>query len=394
MATARATKSPSDLPEPGTVGTLPRGGAGVAGGVGDNANAETDDMLAELAGQEIERLIAADTEDSSSAASAQPSNAPAAGASASESDLDNEIIEAVLREANVALNTDLDAVPRKLPRAAPKPKVVPTAEEEAALASELDALFAELNEGQPPAVSKGASESDITDAVLAADAAESAPVPVAVAPAVAEPTVDDAATQAALDAVFDELVKSDMPPAAEAPSTAAGNTAQASGAAAPVKAPAAPATPPSPPAPTRPADEPIAGASHDNIAGELLKDVESDVAETDARYSSQPLVVVDAAGGATAAASPKRKSTTHKGPPFAGATADWNPAGISSSRGLLDELPEIEHRRSDWVVKPLVWLNHPFDFLSPEARENLGKLAIFTLFNSAVILFYVWYIRR
>jgi len=46
------------------------------------------------------------------------------------------------------------------------------------------------------------------------------------------------------------------------------------------------------------------------------------------------------------------------------------------------------------VLKPLAWLNAPFDAMSDAIREALGKVALLTLLNAIAVLIYVLVFRR
>lgn len=46
------------------------------------------------------------------------------------------------------------------------------------------------------------------------------------------------------------------------------------------------------------------------------------------------------------------------------------------------------------VLKPLAWLNAPFDAMSDAIREILGKVALLTLFNAVAVLVYVLVFRH
>ena len=56
---------------------------------------------------------------------------------------------------------------------------------------------------------------------------------------------------------------------------------------------------------------------------------------------------------------------------------------------LVAEAPPPPGRLASVLLKPLEWLNAPLAHLNPEVRETVGKIAIVTAFNAAVVLVYV-----
>jgi hypothetical protein len=46
------------------------------------------------------------------------------------------------------------------------------------------------------------------------------------------------------------------------------------------------------------------------------------------------------------------------------------------------------------ILRPLIWLNAPLDFLPPGIRAGVGKVALITCFNAVAILAYVLLLRR
>lgn len=104
----------------------------------------------------------------------------------------------------------------------------------------------------------------------------------------------------------------------------------------------------------------------------------ADAAAADASGNAPPLLD-------TPAAAPVKKKINHLGPPFLTAQDLWKPAIPTN---VLADLPDL---MPDWqarLLAPLLFLNRPFEHLSPQTRSLLGLLALLTLFNSAVII--VW----
>jgi hypothetical protein len=66
------------------------------------------------------------------------------------------------------------------------------------------------------------------------------------------------------------------------------------------------------------------------------------------------------------------------------------PAAVS---GIAGDGDAPSSRWAGLLFKPLDWLNAPLDALGPRARETVGKIAIVTAFNAAVVLVYVMFFR-
>lgn len=103
-----------------------------------------------------------------------------------------------------------------------------------------------------------------------------------------------------------------------------------------------------------------------------------------------PVVVPVVAHGSAPAEAGGAK---YVGPPFLAATKEWKPTK-SAVKQLLERLPDTSGDRWQWLVRALAWVNRPFEFLSPEMRDMIGKVAILTLINSGVVMGYVWLLKR
>ncbi len=60
---------------------------------------------------------------------------------------------------------------------------------------------------------------------------------------------------------------------------------------------------------------------------------------------------------------------------------------LSNPEGETDAAPPL-------LLRPLYWMNKPFENLSDQTRSLLGKIAIVTLLNAVAVLCYVLYLRK
>jgi hypothetical protein len=81
----------------------------------------------------------------------------------------------------------------------------------------------------------------------------------------------------------------------------------------------------------------------------------------------------------------------HIGPPMAEVPADWKPP--ESALDVLSSLSEPEIVRWVWLRRGLEVLARPLDALSDRSRDLIGKIAIVTLFNGTAVLLYVYFVR-
>lgn len=80
---------------------------------------------------------------------------------------------------------------------------------------------------------------------------------------------------------------------------------------------------------------------------------------------------------------------------FSAPVEDAAATSIDTTRGLPSEEDwPYDERPLPIFLRPLAWLNAPFDALPDTAREVLGKVAILTIFNAIAVLVYVLVFRR
>jgi hypothetical protein len=88
--------------------------------------------------------------------------------------------------------------------------------------------------------------------------------------------------------------------------------------------------------------------------------------------------------GAASTGTPKAKEPAYKGPPFLTAATEWKPTAANID--VLKALPDLEHTEGlSWFIRVLIWLNRPFAFLSPEARQNLGYVGCVVMVSAIVL---------
>lgn len=399
----------------------------------------TDDLLAELAGKEIDRLIAEE------GVAAIPATAPA---------------------EDPQLAGELDALFAELVKDDPPPPVAkpPTPDTPPAPADDpteqmLDALFSELTKPLPGAAATAAAVPSPPPQPTSSPPPAS---PSSTQPAPSPPTEppSDPALDSALDALFDELTKplpgadppapSPPPKTPNAPTTdpqpeardeftivrdgkwrskeetGLGGTIVPEAATTDAPDPTPAVQPPSAaepeseaePEPSQPAEaidpppsaptdaetpatqaDESSDAPADPIPAATLPDDTPPPPEPPSSLApppaapaevpvptpvpSVPLVV---ATGKTL--TPARPAVAYKGPPFVEAPDLWEP-----SVNVLDSLPDVQTSRLRWLTVALEAAHRPFSFLSPDVRDLLGKVAIVTLFNAAAVLLYVYFVR-
>ena len=280
--------------------------------------ANTDDLLAQLAGDEIDRLLAeADADAPAPAAVAVPALQPEAPADPPAPATGSVSIPPAPVESPSGPTV---AIPPAAPvaeaaqvaPAIPEGGVAPGADVGGAVQSQLDDLLQELTAGTTP------SSPTPTSAAAPAPASLEAPAPAAPA----------AELSAAANAVDQEIAS------------------------------AAPA---------------------------VLKDLEAE------------LEAVAPAGSATASApaEPVNPDATTSAGERRGLGASPEDASTSGAVVNQDEVDALlEPEALPIYLKPLEWLNAPFDLLPDTVRDVIGKVALLTLFTAVAVLVYVFLIRK
>jgi hypothetical protein len=346
-------------------------------------------MLSNLAGEEIERLLA----DGERIVSGMPSTggtrvgeASGGASEAVEEELDADAVDALLRDAAAVLDSETtealsgstlaEAAPAGAEKgrkssameiaAAPAARevdssaVVTPASENATtaagaddqLANELDALFAELHKADDAFnnLVKSANKSLPTTAAKSAAAPEAVPDPEEVNSAQADGAADEHVT--AGEAPVPEVAQADVQETAVA-ATGEGDEPEASSDAMPV-------------ATTSAMDSVTSEPSGGIVRAE-----------------------VERSGGFVL----RSHHTSHVGPPFVSALTEWSGAR-EESENIFDSLPDVKRNRLGWLLWPLVLINRPFESMSQDLRDLAGKLAILTLVNSALVIGYVMLFRK
>ena len=302
-----------------------------AGGNGSRApGAGADDILAQLAGDEIDRLLAeADVEKSASLPAVAPGR---------------------LTDDDLADLIPVDAGGDLPPAAAGAAPIAPAA----------------------PAMPPPISVSAVTPtAAKTTAAAASAP-----------------AVQNELDALFDQLSSQQIPgtPASSAPAAEA----------TPADEPAAMGV-----APTAAPQEAVAPAATP-FATEPVAPATSSLDEELVRTAKQLLGDDLAGAGATAGPSAPTVAPAHDDDLEAAAAkalgAAVNADLDEATPVAPAELPDASDLDADppplpIYLRPLAWMNAPFEALPDRVRETLGKVALVTLFNAIAVLVYVLVFR-
>lgn len=294
--------------------------------------AGTDELLSQLAGEEINRLLRdADLEPDESAA-----GGPRAVASPSP--------------------------PVQPPPGGPRATSVATAspEPDPVLDAELDDLMSQLggiiNNGAAPAIEPN----------LAARSAEPPPaapatkVPPAVTPAPSPTPESDPETVAALDSVFDQLTSAGSVAAAPAPETGAGEPVGESPRASTSSVPPPAEAPPVEAAPATEASSPAASPPPDATASDMARVLDS-------------VIESDAEAEAAAAASSEERA----------ALDDGERVGAPSKGGGVPG-----------AVRLLRLINSPWAAIPEPLLDAAGKVGILTLINAVAVLLYVLLFRH
>ena len=236
---------------------------------------------------------------------------------------------------------------------------------------EIDRLLSEAEDAPEPAATRPQNvdrpaPTPVPGAVRAPADPVAPPSKVATPPPAAPTPIDDAvldATEEALDDLFRDFDEDERPTASPTTSSGAPEGPPAAGmvnakplaparreepVAAPVLAPVAPVAPPP--------------SAADDLAAELEADEAAHAAAV--RRMKQP----------AAAETP------------APTDLDPGPTEVDESGVVYERIP--------LVVRVLEWVNAPLGFLSVDAREAVGKIALVTTVNAIAILTYVLLFRR
>ncbi|HEY8666693.1 MAG TPA: hypothetical protein VIL86_08520 [Tepidisphaeraceae bacterium] len=300
-------------------------------------SAGADDLLSQLAGDEIDRMLAeADVE----------SGEGEAGSDAAGGRTSSEINPTQDPNPNVGASVETVA-------ASAESVAARASDAESSVSAELDQLFAEMTEQdrENPVGNEQAApgESAAVSASAPPAAVKSAPEPASIS-AQATPAEKSGSDSAELDALFNELTK-------EGDATAGRGAVS----------PAPPGTSDAQPSPQQ-VDREIASA-----AGALQEQL-AQAADDDSTSHAEREALVEKSE-ATAAA----------------ATTD---AAEDAAEVLEYAAPEEEQSALPMYLKPLEWLNAPLAACPESVREAIGKVAILTLLNGAGLLAYVLIFRR
>jgi hypothetical protein len=142
--------------------------------------------------------------------------------------------------------------------------------------------------------------------------------------------------------------------------------------------------PSEPPAPEPPAPEPPAAEPPPTATTTTAEDKSPTIETADAR---SPTVRQDP----TIDAELVSATTTRSG--------EAPPAAAHLDSDLADAIAEQEQReilgldRTPLLLRPLIWLNRPFEGLSEPTRELLGTVGLVTMVNALLVLLYVMLVR-
>lgn len=390
----------------------------------DSGAGATDDLLSQLAGDEIDRMLAeaeVDLPPEPETPARSGSGAPATGADASAGALDAILSDAATGDAAMvalaaldeakghasSLEEDLRSLDATHTSDAPDaaaanvraPSGVDSATVKAAdpLDAELDALFAELSTPEAPstggAVAVAVAKAEVTNAPAPAD-------PDAIAPTTPLPKAEPA-TVAGVDAELDALFEQLNAPTPEA----------------------TPGQPLEPPAPIVPAVTPratstaavAAAPTAESIDSELddlfkqLTSADGDVATALAATGSpapgeEPVPPAASTDGAETHAQPNSDAE----PDADTARAERAGLGLDATVSELKSGPDerlAATARPDFdsphapaplplILRPFEWLSAPLAGASEGARDFVGKAAIVTLINAAAVIVYVTFFRQ
>lgn len=349
-----------DLPDPlENQDSAPSGGA--------------DDLLSQLAGDEIDRLLAeADVEatpaqdaaaaktTASSVASPAPTPPTPTGATSSGTatpeldaqlnDLFNALNAAQIDPPSAAESAPPAAASKPVQRAAPATAAPPGATPP--LDAQLNELFNALNDAQ-------------IDPPPAAPPAPEPAQPVAEAPAGATPGLEDqlndlfnTLNEAPIEAPPAEAAAAEVAPAAEVPA----------------------ASQPEPATASKPV--PVANTDLDDQLSKLA----NELLPTPAAEEQEALTPVDAPAAAieTETVAEELQANEERA-----ALLTASPSEVASEEVAADEEEEAAESSIPWLLRPLLWLNLPFASLSDGARDRIGKVALATLLFSITVLMFL-----
>lgn len=222
--------------------------------------------------------------------------------------------------------------------------------------------------------------SDEVDRLLAEADVERAPAPEGEAPKV------DEEEAAAITSMLEESAQKELE-AKQAASTAAAAQPVA-GAEAEAAAENAPAAPPGPSS----AEAALAAASTESPAAEAPEELS---AQLDQLFAALTTEKKDEGSAAPAAKSPGQAAVDVPKTGAAPAADDVEAAVATAEKEALGDefeaMPELSSERVSWWVRPLQWINAPFDFLPENVKEKLGWVGVQTLIFAVLILAYVWW---
>jgi hypothetical protein len=306
----------------------------------------TDDLLSQLAGDEIDRLLAeADVAAPSTVAAELDESVSGAVSVEDLVNIDKSAVTAAADEALARLDEiqqKADEVERSVreltePVATPAPapvsaatastKPAPADDADAALNAELDALFDELNQSNP-----GQSAAKATEAVAAQPEAK-----------VESGGKSETLQASEINELFKQLTAD--------PDTAAN-------------------------------DDETAAATPPNVADEIVEKTPVEVPAS----AAAPVVAAVAAAAPPLLAPVKPVAAT-----------DTSLAELANTVGTSHDAKEAEDSSAASVpllLKPLEWVNAPFAALPDETREFLGKAAIITVVNALAVMMYVMFFRH
>lgn len=307
------------------------------------AAASADDLLAQLAGEEIDRLLS-EAEDGTGALSPTNADHPPNQVDAALNDLYDQLNQADIPGSAAAAS----ATPRATPVAAPEPAASAPAADPTQVA--LDDLFAQLQSADLPA---GTAKTQ--DAPTAPpQPSPSAPID---EPAAAE-TLDDAEVQALLE-------RAQRDAEAEVTAAAGANAVEPPSAAQALAA-------------EMDADDAANAAAQARMrSGSTI--------DTPAEPEADVATTLDAVAAADAAADAAHASATIDG--------DALEADAKADQAADDEA-EATDAPLPLLVRVLQWLNAPLAGLSDTLREALGKIAVITTLNAVAVLVYVLIFRK
>lgn len=351
-------KAPVDLPDPLEQPSSPPG-------------AGADDLLSQLAGDEIDRLLA-----EAERAPGGPEMRRDAAAEPEEDELeaDEETVVAQSAEKPDLLDESPAAV--AMPAAeAVMDEIVDTA---ADVSNQLDELIAQLDD-KPAEQTKtiAAEESNVSAAALP-PTAEVAPE--AIEKGVSADELDQVLSQAATSAVAEASAESVVEDAVA--TTAASQAAPVS------DVPPAPAHDPAPAAVAEvqlsapQVDPPVSEKA--SVPAEIKAPAPAAKPETPAA-PGQPI-------SATAAASVVEAETSAAERSLLDTALAGTPEGADEAHADLSDIDNLPPAVPIYL-KPLVWFNAPFAAMSESKRESLGKIAVVTTINAIAVLLYVLIFR-